>query len=80
MHGQNLELITMQCCVCKRWFALRVDKEDLSRHRDGTFVQHAFCDRAGRPYLDAGLRELFISAVGPCCWSLFCPSDPLAYS
>ena len=79
MYGQNLALVTMQCRVCKRWFALRLDKDDLSRHRDGTFVQHAFCDRTGRPYLDASLRELCISAVGPCCWPLLCSSNPLDY-
>src|ERR1019366_4123595 len=30
--------------------------------------------------LDSGERELFISAVCRHCWSLLCPSDPMAYS
>src|ERR1019366_5337385 len=71
MHGQNLTLVTKQCRVCKRWFALHVDKDDLSRHLlDGIYVQHAFVRADGRPYLSPGERELFISAVGPCCWSV----------
>jgi len=79
MYGQKLDLITMQCKVCGRWFALRVDPADVERHANGMFVQHAFADCAGRPYLDAELRELFISAVGPCCWPLLCSSNPLDY-
>jgi hypothetical protein len=34
MYNQKLELITMQCRISKRWFALRLDKDDLSRHRE----------------------------------------------
>jgi hypothetical protein len=51
MFGEKLQLITKQCCVCKKWTALRVDPDDLERHREGLFVQHAFVDRMGRPYL-----------------------------
>jgi hypothetical protein len=81
MYGEKLELITLQCCVCKQWVALRVDKDDLDRHRCGVFVQHAFVRRDGRPYLSASERELFPACSGVCasCYSLLCPSDPLAY-
>ncbi len=80
MHGKNLELITMQCCVCERWFALRVDRDDLDRHvRRAVYAQHAFTDLAGRPYLDPAERELFISKVCSDCWALLCPSSRLAY-
>jgi ATP-dependent DNA ligase len=37
-------------------------------------------DRRGRPYLTAAERELCISGVCGPCWSLLCPSDPLAYN
>jgi hypothetical protein len=80
MYGQNLELITMQCCVCNRWFALRVDKDDLDRHlRDGVYVQHAFVRAVGEPYLNPSERELFLTCCGT-CFARLCPSDPLAYS
>jgi hypothetical protein len=83
MYGENLDLITMRCCVCKTWFALRVDKDDLDRHlRDGVFVQHAFVRRDGNPYLSAAERELFPACSGTCesCYALLCPSDRLAYN
>lgn len=82
MYGEKLELITLQCCVCKQWVALRVDKDDLDRHRHGVFVQHAFVHRDGTPYLSAAERELFPACSGLCgsCYSLLCPSDKLAYS
>jgi len=61
MYGENLELITRQCCVCGRWFALRLDKDDLARILcDGVYVENAFTNRAGKPYLDADQRELYI--------------------
>ena len=81
MYGKNLELITMQCCVCKRWVALRLDNEDLDRHvRDGVFVQQAFTNRDGKPYLDAAERELLFSQLCGDCWALLCPSSRLAYN
>jgi hypothetical protein len=81
MYGENLELITRQCVVCGRWFALRVDKDDLDRHLlDGVYVQDAFANRAGKPYLDADQRELFISKLCSDCWALLCPSSRLAYN
>ena len=82
MLGQKLKLITLLCCVCQKWTALRVDSDDLERHtKQGVFVQHAFVDRDGRPYLTAAERELFLSP-GCCneCWHLLCPSEPLAYN
>ncbi len=80
MHGENLDLIVRQCCVCERWFALRVDKDDFDRHlRDGIYVQHAFVRADGKPYLSPAERELFISSLCGPCWSTLCPSDPLAY-
>ncbi len=81
MFGENLKLMTLQCCTCQKWTALRVDPEDLERHmRQGVFVQHAFVDRAGRSYLTAGERELFLSQCCNDCWHLLCASDPLAYN
>jgi len=47
MFGENLQLITKQCRLCKRWFALRADPEDIQRHLNVMFVQHAFTDRRG---------------------------------
>jgi hypothetical protein len=81
MHGKNLGLITMQCTVCERWFTLRVDQDDLDRHlRHGVYVQYAFTNRDGKPYLDAAERELFISKVCSDCWALLCPSSRIAYN
>lgn len=81
MFGENLKLITIQCCVCNRMTALRADPEDLWRHREqGVYVQHAFADRAGRPYLTAAERELFLSGCCDDCWNLLCSSEPLAYN
>jgi len=82
MFGEELKLITMQCCVCKKWTAMRVDPEDLERHRKGIYVQHAFVDRKGMPYLSSAERELLPACSGVCasCYSLLCPSDPLAYN
>jgi hypothetical protein len=81
MNGENLELITKQCIVCGRWFALRADRDDVDRHvRDGVCVQHAFTNRGGKPYLDAAERELFISKLCADCWKLLCPSSRLAYN
>jgi len=53
------------------------------RHvRGGVYVQHAFVDRNGKPYLSAAERELFPACSGVCasCWKLLCPSDKLACS
>ena len=72
MYGQNLALVTMQCRLCKRWYALRVDKDDLKRHANGMYVQDA-C-----PYLPPGLRELFISQTCGVCWAVLCV-DPIAH-
>ena len=83
VFGKKLVLITMRCVTCGKWYAIRVDRDDLDRHlRDGVFVQHAFVRRDGRPYLSAAERELFPACSGVCgsCYSLLCPSDRLAYS
>jgi hypothetical protein len=81
MNGETLELITKQCIRCKRWRALRVDLDDLDRHvRDGVFIQHAFTNRNGKPYLDAAERELFVSRLCTECWALLCPSSRLDYN
>jgi hypothetical protein len=83
MHGAKLELITLRCVNCGKWVALRVDPDDLDRHlRHGVFVQDAFIDRDGTPYLSPSERELFPACSGVCssCWDLLCPSDKLAYS
>ena len=82
MYGEKLDkLICVKCCICGRFTAIRLDPADLDRHvNGGVFVQFAFADRNGVPYLDAGLRELLISRVCPADWALLCPSSPLAYS
>jgi hypothetical protein len=81
MFGEKLQLITKRCCVCKKMVAMRVDPEDLHAHaHHNVFVQDAFINKNGKPYLDSSERELFISAVCRHCWSLLCPSDPMAYS
>ena len=80
MFGEKLGLMTIRCCVCRKWVALRVDPEDLRRHRCGVLVQDAFVGREGKPYLSSAERELFVSGVCGACWPLLCPADPLAYS
>jgi hypothetical protein len=80
MYGENKKLITLQCPCCRKWVALRVDLEDVARHaRDGVYVQDAFINADGRPYLSAAERELFLTCCAD-CWGLLCPSDKLAYS
>jgi hypothetical protein len=82
MYGENRDrLITIRCCVCGRWTAIRLDPDDFYSHvRNGVLVQCAFADRNGKPYLSESQRELLISAVCGNCWSLLCPSDKLAYN
>jgi Fe-S-cluster-containing dehydrogenase component len=82
MYGERLDkLVCIKCRVCERWSVVRIDPADLDRHvRDGLFVQHAFVDRSGKPYLDAGSRELLISKLCAACWDALCPNSPLAYS
>lgn len=75
VQRDHLELI--QCVVCRKWYVVRVSSADLCRHHQGVFVQTAF------PYLEASLRELFISEVCPDCWSLLSPDQiahPTAYN
>ena len=79
MFGENRKLITLCCPVCKKHVALRADPEDVERHALGVFVQYAFADRNGVPYLNPSERELFRTCCGA-CWARFCPSDPLFYS
>ena len=80
MYGENRKLMTLRCVVCKRWVALRVDPEDIQRHAAGVLVQHAFADRDGVPYLDASLRELWISGVCGECWPLLCSPNRINYN
>lgn len=82
MYGEKLDkLICVKCRICGRFTAIRLDPADLDRHvRGGIFVQFAFADRSGKPYLSASDRELLLSAVCRNCWDLLCPSSPLAYS
>jgi hypothetical protein len=84
MHGRNLStLITLRCVVCGRHVAIRLDADDLERHLDGVFVQDAFTNENGVPYLSPAERELFITAVCGSCWSLLCPdpiTQPTAYN
>jgi hypothetical protein len=82
MFGEKPELITKQCCVCKKMIPLRVDRDDLDRHvKRGIFVQRAFVRRGdGKPYLTSAERELLISAMCGDCWPLLCSSNPLDYN
>ncbi len=69
--------------VCRKWLVVRVSSGDLRRHHDGEFVQHAFTNENGVPYLSPAERELFITAVCGSCWSLLCPdpvTQPTAYN
>jgi hypothetical protein len=79
MFGEKLELITRQCCVCKKMVAMRVDRDDTDRFAGGVLVRRAFVKRTGEQYLSAGERELFLSGCCDDCWHLLCESDPLAY-
>lgn len=78
MFGENRKLITLCCPVCMQHVALRADPEDVERHKCGVFVQNAFADRNGVPYLNPSERELFLTCCGA-CWSLLCSSNPLDY-
>ena len=80
MFGEKRELMTMTCVACKKQVAMRVDPEDVQKHVEGMFVQHAFADRDGKPYLDPAERELWISGVCNDCWAALCPPDPASYS
>jgi hypothetical protein len=82
MFGEKkVKLITIQCACCGKWHVVRVDPDDLERHvKGGIYVQHAFADRDGKPYLSPYSRELFISKCCRSCWRALCPSDPLAYN
>ena len=76
MHGTKLlTVIALRCVVCKKFVAMRVDPDDLRRHRNGMLVQDAFADSNGAPYLDAASREMLVSGVCGDCWILLCP-DP----
>lgn len=60
MYGTKRELATVRCRVCKRWTALRVDKDDLARMLyGGALVQDCM------PYLSADDRELLLTATRP---------------
>jgi len=80
VFGEKLQLITKQCCVCKKMVALRVDPEDIARYERGVFAQNALVRRDGKPYLTPAERELFLSECCEDCWRLLCPDDELAYN
>jgi hypothetical protein len=65
MFGEKLKLMTMQCCVCKTWTVLRVDPEDLERHKRGALVQRAFVNRDGKPYANHPPRPLVVWGLTP---------------
>jgi hypothetical protein len=78
VYGEKLDLIVRQCPVCKKFVAMRVDREDLARHeKGGIFVQDAFVDRSGKPYLNPAERETLLT-VCESCWNLLCP-DPATH-
>ena len=81
MFGEKRDtLVTKICSECKKAVVVRVDPDDLQRHADGMFVQHAFADRNGIPYLAPELRELWLSGVCGECWTKLCPHDVKAYN
>jgi len=80
MFGEHRELVTKTCVTCHKPVAMRVDPEDVQRHLDGMYAQHAFADRAGRTYLTPAEAEMWISGLCGPCWDLLCPADPEAYS
>ena len=72
VFGKNLELVATQCVVCKKFFAIQVDREDLALWRDGVLAQDAM------PYLSPADRELLcLSNICGTCWNQLCP-DPNA--
>lgn len=73
MQDNRNQLLTVRCVVCGKHVALRVDPEDVERHRNGVLAQDAF------PYLPPALRELLISGTCPDCYAKLCPSNPLDY-
>ncbi len=83
VYGTNRnQFLTPRCVVCGTVVALRVDPEDVERWRSGMFVQDAFADESGTPYLDAASRELLISASCGDCYAKLCPNPnthPTAY-
>jgi hypothetical protein len=73
MYGANRQPTAIQCMVCKKFVAIRVDRDDLARVLyGGVLIQDCM------PYLDSGSRELLLTATCPDCWDLLCP-DPVAF-
>lgn len=68
MYGENRQLVTLKCTICGVPCPVWVDPEDWERARLGLFVQHAFSNRAGEPYLTESERELFISGSCDDCF------------
>lgn len=59
----NLTIISCQCRICKKDFALKVKKEDHTDYiSNGKLIQNAF------PYLTAGERELIITEICETCF------------
>jgi hypothetical protein len=80
MHGQKkTKLILIQCARCRKWQVVRMDPEVLERHANGMLVQDAFANRQGVPYLEASLRELWISGACGECWPLLCSPNRCDY-
>ena len=83
VYGTNRnQFLTPRCGHCGTVVALRVDPEDVERWRSGMFVQDAFADQGGVPYLSAAEREMLISASCGDCFERMCPNPnthPTAY-
>lgn len=73
MHSRSLStVITLVCVVCGRHVALRLDADDLERHRGGVLVQDAFADENGVCRISLLRKEnsssLRLAAIAtPCC-------------
>lgn len=80
MLGTHRQLIAVQCVVCHKYVAMRVDLDDLVRWRGGVLCQDAFVDESGVLYVSAAERELLcLSNVCGDCWRLLVPANPLEY-
>ncbi len=76
--NQRNQLLTPRCVVCGKFVALRVDPEDAERRAAGAFVQDAYADADGNPYLTPAEREILISSTCGACYLLLCP-DPITH-
>lgn len=61
MSERNMTMV-VACRLCREPQAFDVNGDDWARWKGGEYVQVAF------PYLDAGEREMLVSATCDRCW------------